>query len=37
VGSLSKRIDGCEQCHEQAADVPFGWVLDKVLDRSGAC
>jgi hypothetical protein len=26
----------CEHCHEDDADVPFDWILDKVTGRSGA-
>jgi len=31
-----KLIDGCEYCHEEDADIPFDWILDKVTGRSGA-
>jgi hypothetical protein len=36
IRQAEKLIDGCEHCHEQDADVPFDWVLDKVTGGSGA-
>jgi hypothetical protein len=31
-----KLIHGCEYCHEDDADIPFDWILDKITGRSGA-
>jgi hypothetical protein len=36
IRRAEKLIDGCEHCHEDDADVPFDWILDRVTGRSGA-
>jgi hypothetical protein len=36
IRRAEKLIDGCEYCHEEDADVPFDWILDKITGRSGA-
>jgi hypothetical protein len=36
IRRAEKLIDGCEHCHEDDADIPFDWILDKVTGRSGA-
>jgi hypothetical protein len=36
IRRAEKLIEGCEYCHEQDADIPFDWILDKVTGRSGA-
>jgi hypothetical protein len=36
IRQAEKLIDGCEHCHEEDADVPFDWILDRVTGRSGA-
>jgi hypothetical protein len=36
IRRAEKLIDGCEHCHEEDADVPFDWILDKITGRSGA-
>jgi hypothetical protein len=36
IRRAEKLIDGCEQCHEEDADIPFDWILDRVTGRSGA-
>ena len=36
IRQAEKLIDGCEHCHEDDADVPFDWILDKITGRNGA-
>jgi hypothetical protein len=36
IRRAEKLIEGCEHCHEDDADIPFDWILDKVTGRSGA-
>ena len=36
IRRAEKLIDGCEHCHEDDADIPFDWILDKLTGRSGA-
>jgi hypothetical protein len=36
IRRVEKLIDGCEYCHEEDADIPFDWILDKITGRSGA-
>src|SRR5215471_19158813 len=36
IRQAEKLIAGREHCHEQDADIPFDWILDKVMGRSGA-
>jgi hypothetical protein len=30
IRRVERLIDGCEYCHEDDADIPFDWILDKV-------
>jgi hypothetical protein len=32
VRAAEKRIESCEQCNPEYAEIPFDWVLDKVQD-----
>jgi hypothetical protein len=36
IRRAEKLIEGCEYCHEDDADVPFDWILDRVTGKSGA-
>ncbi len=36
IRQAEKLIDGCEHCHDDDADIPFDWILDRVTGRSGA-
>ena len=36
IRRVERLIDGCEYCHEDDADIPFDWILDKITGRSGA-
>jgi hypothetical protein len=35
IRRAEKLIDGCEHYHDEDADIPFDWILDKVTGRRG--
>jgi hypothetical protein len=35
IRTAEKLIESCEHCHPDDAEIPFDWVLDKVIGGSG--
>ena len=35
VREPERKIEGCEHCHPEDAEIPFDWIFQKVTDTGG--
>ena len=35
IREAESKIEGCEHCHPDDAELPFDWILEQVTGRSG--
>ena len=35
IRAAESKIEGCEYCHPDDAEIPFDWILEKVTGKSG--
>ena len=35
VREAESKIEGCEHCHPDDSELPFDWVLERVIGKSG--